>query len=131
MAKKKTPPPSKGKGNVQAATPAVIESDQAVPNQTEDSKNDHCLDAMHYARAAANTTEHSVKIPLYDDLIGTPGRRCDIQNMTMEQKSNLRRLRDGLEKNGSKLKDGTIVQRDQSAIKYLLENLKATDGTGK
>ena len=120
MAKKKTPP-SKGK---------------AAPNQTatfDDCATDQTATVSTLAEAqpgnavAPNTTEHAVTIPLYDDLIGTPGRRCDIQNMTMEQKSNLRRLRDGLEKNGAKLKDGTVVQRDQSAIKYLLENLKAID----
>jgi len=130
MAKKKTPP-SKGKvkGNVQAATPDVIESDQAAPNQTATVSTMAEAQLEQPANAVApNTTEHAIKIPLYDDLIGTPGRRCDIQNMTMEQKSNLRRLRDGLEKNGSKLKDGTVVQRDQSAIKYLLENLKAIAG---
>ena len=118
MAKKKTPP-SKGK---------------AAPNQTataEDRATDQTATTLAEAQleqpasaVAPNTTEHAVSIPLYDDLIGTPSRRCDIQNITTEQKSNLRRLRDGLEKNGSKLKDGTVVQRDQSAIKYLLENLK-------
>ena len=127
MAKKKTPP---SKGKVATNQTATAEGDQP-PNQVATVDPPTLADAQFKQPAnagASNTTEHAVTIPLYDDLIGTPGRRCDIQNMTMEQKSNLRRLRDGLEKNGSKLKDGTVVQRDQSAIKYLLENLKVTDG---
>ena len=73
----------------------------------------------------------ALTVPLYHESIGTPRRRVDTKSLTMEQRQNLQRLKNGLDKLGTKLKDGTSIRTEASAIKWMLEQLsedKSGDG---
>ena len=65
----------------------------------------------------------ALTVPLYHESIGTPRRRVDTKSLTMEQRQNLQRLKNGLDKLGTKLKDGTSIRTEASAIKWMLEQL--------
>ena len=65
----------------------------------------------------------SLTVPLYHESIGTPRRRVDTKSLTMEQRQNLQRLKNGLDKLGMKLKDGTSIRTEASAIKWMLEQM--------
>ena len=53
---------------------------------------------------------------------GYTTRHVDVQ-LSMEQAVNLRRLREGLHAQATKLKDGRYVQSTPDAVRYLLEQL--------
>ena len=65
----------------------------------------------------------ALTVPLYHESIGTPRRRVDTKSLTTEQRQNLQRLKNGLDKLGTKLKDGTSIRTEASAIKWMLEQM--------
>ena len=71
----------------------------------------------------------ALTVPLYHESIGTPRRRVDTKSLTMEQRQNLQRLKNGLDKLGMKLKDGTSIRTEASAIKWMLEQMSEAKGS--
>ena len=71
----------------------------------------------------------ALTVPLYHESIGTPRRRVDTKSLTMEQRQNLQRLKNGLDKLGTKLKDGTSIRTEASAIKWMLEQMSEAKGS--
>lgn len=68
-----------------------------------------------------------IAVPLYHEVIGSPKRRVDVTSLTFEQRNKLQRALNGLLKIDAKLRDGTDIRTEQSAIKWMLEQLPGGD----
>lgn len=71
----------------------------------------------------ANVDGVIIKAPLYHEAIGTPRRRVDVKSLSIEQRNNLQRLVNGLQKCKIQLRDGSDIRTEQSAIKWVLEQM--------
>lgn len=113
-------PPSVGsaKKSKAAVVSEVVETPPVQDTPAEESAGVEEVAASVVVISQVVVTAPSGPIP------GYVSRRIDVQQMTAVQSEMLARITSGLQYQGERLKDGTVVRNPQHAIKWLLE--KAT-----
>ena len=138
MAKKKTQvklPPSTGKKKTDSkirGKDSIVDSRKDGSLPIDDVQSDEIVEAKSLSRLPnfpQTVKTVALTVPLYHESIGTPRRRVDTKSLTMEQRQNLQRLKNGLDKLGTKLKDGTSIRTEASAIKWMLEQMSEAKGS--
>jgi len=64
-----------------------------------------------------------VEIPMIDLVIGYATNRCDVYGMTTRQKTNLKKIQDGLQTENATLENGSKVRTPQDVVKWVLESV--------
>lgn len=131
MAKKKQNqlPPSKGK-STKGGPP--VETPVATPVEGRDTES-VIVEVAEQLKASVEIEKpevasnvvpiENVGIPVAPEVVGFTTRQLSIKGLTIQQRANLQRIKNGLVSQKATLANGTPVMRESSAIRWLLEQV--------
>lgn len=96
----------------------AFDGTDSPPKKRVSAKSTAVVDEMPYV-------ESTLSVPMSTMRHGYEPRRCDVQQLTANQRGALRRIANGLIARGDTLENGRVIRTLQDAVKWLLENSNA------